>query len=282
MKSQTFKDYYKALDIADNATETDIRKAYRQLAMKYHPDHNQNEPQSEEKFKEISEAYGVLIDPVKRRQYDLFRSAHYSGRSAESSGFNYSQKDIFESMFRDEATRKIFEELNREFQRSGFRSGGSFFESTFFPSGTVGKLSGFLAMIPGPIGKIGMGLKLAQMVGTSIMAYRKIKQARDRAEGKEPKASPSLLDSIKEAMQLSPSSGTDNSQDLQFALPLLPEEAKNGAQKKVVYKVGEVAEELMVRIPENFSDGGKLRIKEKGNWLKGKRGDLILTINIQK
>ncbi len=282
MKPQNFKDYYKALDIADNATEADIKKAYRQLAMKHHPDHNQDKPQSEEKFKEISEAYGVLIDPVKRCQYDRFRSAHYAGHSTDSSGFRYSQNDIFESMFRNEATRKIFEELNREFQRSGFRSGGSFFDKTFFPGGTVGGLSRFIAMIPGPIGKIGMGLKLAQMVGTSIMAYRKIKQAQDRAAGKEPKPSSGLLDSIKEAMHLSQSSDTEKSQDMQFTLPLLPEEAKMGALKKISYKVGEVTEELMVRIPENFSDGGKLRIKEKGDWLNGKRRDLILTINIQK
>jgi DnaJ-class molecular chaperone len=282
MKSQIFKDYYKTLDIADNAPDTDIKKAYRKMAMEHHPDHNPDKPQSEEKFKEITEAYGVLIDPVKRRQYDLFRSAHYAGRSSESSGFRYSQNDIFESIFRDEATRKMFEELSREFQRSGFRSGGSFFENIFFPGGAVGGLSRFIAMIPGPIGKIGMGLKLVQMIGGSIMAYRKIKNAQDRAAGKEPKPSPGLVDSFKKVMHLSQSSETGNSQDLQFSLPLLPQEAKQGAQKKISYKVGEITEELMVRIPENFSDGGKLRIKEKGHWVNGKRGDLILTITIQK
>ena len=282
MKSQNFKDYYKALEIAEDASMADIKKAYRKLALQYHPDHNPDNPQCEEKFKEVSEAYGVLVDPIKRRQYDGFRSAHYAGRSSESSGFHYSQNDIFESMFRDEATRKIFEELNQEFQRSGFRSGGSFFEKTFFPGGAMGKISGFLGMIPGPIGKIGMGLKLAQMVGSSIMAYKKIKQARDRAAGKEPEASPGLLDSIKEAMQLSRSSETTNSQDLQFALPLLPEEADKGTRKKIAYKVGEVNEELLVRVPENFPAGGKLRIKEKGDWLNGKRGDLILTISVKE
>ncbi len=126
-----------------------------------------------------------------------------------------------------------------------------------------------------------MGLKLAQIVGTSILAYKKIKQAQDRAAGKEPKPSSGLLDSIKEVMHLSQSPDTEKSQDLQFALPLLPEEARLGAQKKISYKVGEVTEELLVRIPQNFSNGGKLRIKEKGGWLNGKRGDLILTINLR-
>ena len=69
-----FKDYYKILGVAENSTDTEIKKSYRKLALEHHPDHNKNAPNSEEKFKQITEAYGVLIDPLKRKEYDQFSS----------------------------------------------------------------------------------------------------------------------------------------------------------------------------------------------------------------
>ena len=65
-----FKDYYKVLGLTKNSTNDDIKKAYRKLAQKYHPDRNPDNKDAEEKFKEISEAYEVLKDPVKRDKYD--------------------------------------------------------------------------------------------------------------------------------------------------------------------------------------------------------------------
>src|SRR2546428_6423012 len=65
-----FRDYYESLGVARNAKEDEIKKAYRKLARKYHPDLNPNNKQSEEKFKEIQEAYEVLGDPDKRKKYD--------------------------------------------------------------------------------------------------------------------------------------------------------------------------------------------------------------------
>ena len=65
------KDYYETLDVSKNATEQQIKKAYRKLAMKYHPDRNPgNEKWANDKFKEVNEAFGVLGDLEKRRQYD--------------------------------------------------------------------------------------------------------------------------------------------------------------------------------------------------------------------
>ena len=82
------KDYYKILGVAKNATPEEIKKQYRKLAMETHPDRNKDDKQAEEKFKAINEAYAVLSDPRKRKQYDTFGSARFHQR--------YSQEDIFQ------------------------------------------------------------------------------------------------------------------------------------------------------------------------------------------
>lgn len=80
-------DYYKVLGVDKKATPDEIKKAFRKLAVKYHPDRNPNDKSAEDKFKEINEAYAVLSDPQKKEQYDTFGS----------NGFHkqYSQEDIF-------------------------------------------------------------------------------------------------------------------------------------------------------------------------------------------
>ena len=68
------KDYYKILEISKPASPEEVKKAYRKLALKYHPDHNKGDKAAEAKFKEISEAYAVLSDPEKKKQYDINKS----------------------------------------------------------------------------------------------------------------------------------------------------------------------------------------------------------------
>ena len=69
------RDYYEVLGVDKNADDAAIKKAYRVLAKKYHPDMNPGDKNAEQKFKEASEAYAVLSDPEKRRQYDQYRHA---------------------------------------------------------------------------------------------------------------------------------------------------------------------------------------------------------------
>ena len=76
------KNYYKILGVSENASQDVIKKAYRSLAKKYHPDKHKGDSNAESKFKEISEAYAVLSNPKKRKEYDMFRRNPYPG------GFN--------------------------------------------------------------------------------------------------------------------------------------------------------------------------------------------------
>ena len=99
------EDYYKILGVPRNATEDDIKKAYRKLAMQYHPDRNQGKEEwANEKFKEINEAYGVLGNPDKKKQYDQFGTVGDIG-----------------DVFRSHATQTTFEDLMNDFGGAGLK-----------------------------------------------------------------------------------------------------------------------------------------------------------------
>jgi len=131
-----YKDYYKTLGVEKIATPADIKKAYRTLANKYHPDKTKGDKAAEEKFKEINEANAVLSDPVKRKKYDQFGAdwKHYEEAGAQPGGFDWSKyassrggqsrrTNMNESggMFTDEGVNDLFEMLFGE--RSGQRRG---------------------------------------------------------------------------------------------------------------------------------------------------------------
>src|SRR5579859_6087674 len=97
------KDYYKALGVAKTAKPAEIKTAYRKLARKYHPDSNQGDAKAEERFKEISEAYSVLSDEKRRKEYDEARSLFGGGfrvptgsrPGTGNGGFNFDLGDLF-------------------------------------------------------------------------------------------------------------------------------------------------------------------------------------------
>lgn len=106
------KDYYAVLGLEKSASVEQIKKAYRKLAMKYHPDKNHGDPKAEERFKEITEAYAVLSDPQKKKQYDQFGDAAFHQ--------NFSQEDIFRNA-----------DLGSIFREFGFGGGDDIFGQLF-------------------------------------------------------------------------------------------------------------------------------------------------------
>ena len=112
------RDYYEVLGVDKNADEAAIKKAYRVLAKKYHPDANPGDAEAEKKFKEASEAYAVLSDADKRRQYDQFGHAAFDGGAGGAGGFDFNGAD-FSDIFGD-----IFGDFFGGGARSGARSNG--------------------------------------------------------------------------------------------------------------------------------------------------------------
>jgi curved DNA-binding protein len=130
-------DYYQLLGVNKDSSAAEIKKAYRKLALKYHPDKNKGNKEAEEKFKEISEAYAVLSDPEKKRQYDQYGSADFRQR--------YSQEEIFRGFDLNDILRQFGFGPG---QNGGFRGqpphmggAGSPF-STFFSQGQAGGCGG--------------------------------------------------------------------------------------------------------------------------------------------
>jgi len=118
------EEYYSILGISKTASTAEIKKAYRKLALKYHPDKTQGNKALEDKFKKISEAYAVLSDPKKKNQYDTYGSADFQQR--------FSQEDIFRNFDMGDILKEFGFGGGRRGSRGGFSGmgGNPFSQST--------------------------------------------------------------------------------------------------------------------------------------------------------
>ena len=259
------KDYYQILEITPEASEEEIRRSYRRLAMQYHPDRNPDKPDAEEKFKEIAEAYGVLTDSVKRSQYDATRKM--GGRHAAGSrngDFNYSQEDILRDLFQDPRFQQMFQGLLQEFARKGFRANQHFIKQSFF-GGKGGMVFGglfFLGSLAGPAlinsarkslpTKKGLISSIGGAIGRLVGGNRQQSVAADTPRALLP--------------------------DTSYTARLTSREFQEGKVIQVVTQGPSGREKLKVTIPPGSHAGQKLRLRGKGVPGPQGRGDLYLIL----
>jgi len=281
------KEHYAILGLKENASPEEIRRAYRKLALHYHPDRNRGDAGAEDRFKAISEAYGVLIDPEKRRTYDLTRSVGVGATMGDRSdpGPYSSQEDILRDLLRNREAATIFEELTREFQRMGFRFDDGFVRHMFF--GGRGIVFGGI-FFGGPfMGGRGADREHSGRFGRRVEPWGP--WLRQTGSGKEDTAG--LFSTLGHALQgvisglgrvarLALGVG-ERGLDLRRDLSVTREEARQGAKKPFRFARGTEIEEVIVTVPPGVRHGTQLRLRGKGLVGKtGVPGDLYLRIQL--
>jgi DnaJ-class molecular chaperone len=270
------QDYYRILGLSPQATEDEIRKAYRRLALQWHPDRNPGKPEAEERFKQISEAYAVLIDPAKRREYDRFRQA-----DARAEGFPYARDDLFRDLFADPRASAVFEELAREFERLGMHVDRHYFRQTLFGGRAV--VTGGIFIVT-PLTPVLALLRLARAALRSAQASGAV-GAREPAALPRPKG---VLERVTRAgrwlLGLPPVPAAEvatSGGDLTVPLRVTRAEAERGSQKRVALPRDGRTEELVVTIPPGTRPGTRLRLRGKGQAGTGGRpGDAYLVVEL--
>jgi len=280
------KEYYAILGLKEDAPEDEIRRAYRKLALHYHPDRNRGNPGAEESFKAISEAYGVLMDPDKRRAYDLSRHAG-AGAGPHSGPQGYSsQEEILRDLLGNRDAAAVFQELTREFQRMGFRFDDGFVRHMFL--GGRGVIFGGGIFFGGPFRGGRRGEEAFGAFGRRSNPWQVGRPAEESRIGGEPRralGAGGVLGQIAQAVKgiasglgtvLRFALGSGSRSDVTRDFPLTAEEAQRGGRKLFrAMRDGEV-EEIMVTIPAGIQPGTRLRVRGKGQ----KGGDLYLRVQV--
>ena len=158
------RDYYEILGVNKSASDEEIKRAYRKLAMKYHPDKNPNKKDAEERFKEINEAYAVLSDKEKRKQYETFGKEGFHQR--------FTQEDIFRGFDFDDILSGLFGGRGRREFRYGGR-GGSDFGDLFTGQGTYQDMSRRPQKGEDILYELSISLEEAVLGGEKRISYRK-------------------------------------------------------------------------------------------------------------
>jgi len=265
------KDYYAILGVHETAKAEEIKRAYRRLALQYHPDRNPGDEKAEERFKEVTEAYGVLIDEEKRRHYDRLRKE----RGWRPSDQGYTPEEIFRDLFTNREAASIFAELRREFKRSGLRFDEAFVNHLFF--GGRGFAFG-VAFFGFPFGLSQLFSPKADPRIDVASGGRASLGGRLKGLFKGARALAKVLLDPRGARSLAGA----NSLDVYDELPLTRWEAESGTRKRIALKRKGRVEEVMVKVPAGVKSGTKLRLKGKGlNDRRGKAGDLYLAVKIE-
>ena len=253
------RDYYQVLEIERGAAIQKIKEAYRRLAFQYHPDKNRENPPAAEKMKEINEAYAVLSDFKKRRDYDAFRE-RYGAHGPDRFRQSYSEQDIFKGS----DINQIFEEMATSF---GFRNFEEVFKESygqryrtfqFRSSGTSGR--GFL------FSGSGFGTNRPHGIPVSSDIF-------PRYLGKFMTYLLKRILKIKEP---------ERGKDLYDVICLAPRQALEGARGKYLHR--RRSKELIVTVPPGMKEGQKIRLKGMGASGRdgGEAGDLYLKVKIKK
>lgn len=234
-------DYYAVLGLAPGASDEEIRRTYRRLALQWHPDRNRGDARAEERFKEISEAYAVLMDPAKRQAWQAARQGGPAG------GFPHSREDVFRDLFNDPRASAVFEDLARELERLGLRVNRQDFERTLF-GGRVVVTGGVFTISPWRV--------LGRIAATGFKALGR------RLIGL-------------------PAPSAEPRQDVVFPLRLTAREADRGGRRRVTLRRPEGDDDVLVTIPPGVRAGTRLRLRGKGRALPGgARGDAYLVVDI--
>lgn len=261
------RDYYRILGVHLEATEDEIRRAYRRLALQWHPDRNPGNADAEERFKEISEAYGVLIDRTKRVEYDRVR------RGTGPGNFQVDREQVFRDLFTNPRASAIFEELARELQRMGVRVDRQDFQTTLFGGRTV--MTGSVIVIS-PWTPL---LALVKLVGAALRGGRPAEPPPLPATPGE-RALRGLSRAARWFFGLPPRAADTGlaREDVVLPLRVTTDEARRGVKKQVALPDG-VA--VVVQIPPGVRHGTRLRLRGKGRKRgDGSRGDAYLAVEV--